>query len=342
MTQQDELIWHEKLTSLFPRHPSQLNKVNEADAEIVFLEQNRSILAITTDIICEEIQTGIYKDPFLMGWMSVVVNISDLCAVGAIPKFLTLNEVFQKDTEEAFITKVQEGIAAACSAFNVSVLGGDTNFADQILLGGTAIGFIPSPDKIVQRKGAQIGDLIYTGSSIGSGNFFAFAALQNLGTAIEYRPYPNIKLSQLMASYANSCIDTSDGLFHALYTLMKVNTIGFSLNENAFSCIPKQLLKHCNRLEISPITLFAGIVGEYELIYTIPQDKNTSFLKEVENHNINVHCIGKVTDANGHLSIISEGQEQPIDLEAIVQAFTISKGDIKAYIHNLKKQLEFQ
>jgi thiamine-monophosphate kinase len=72
-----------KLLSDFRRSPHQLNKPHESDAEIIKL--NDALLAITTDSISEEILTGLYDDPYIIGWMIVTVNMSDLAAVGSSP-----------------------------------------------------------------------------------------------------------------------------------------------------------------------------------------------------------------------------------------------------------------
>jgi len=67
----DQIVENNLINSLitnFPRSEHQINKVHETDAELLTLG-NRSVLAITTDSIAEEIETGLYKDPYLTGWM---------------------------------------------------------------------------------------------------------------------------------------------------------------------------------------------------------------------------------------------------------------------------------
>lgn len=88
-----------RLTSSFQRSPQQINHLNESDSELLRLD-NDSILAITTDCIVEEIETGLYDDPYLIGWMLVVVNLSDLAAVGARPLGLGrfAGSIFSRDT----------------------------------------------------------------------------------------------------------------------------------------------------------------------------------------------------------------------------------------------------
>ena len=84
------------LISEFERSPLQLNKPHESDSEIVLLNENTKI-AVTTDSISEEISTGFYDDPYLIGWMIVTVNMSDLAAVGATPIGILISEIIPKD-----------------------------------------------------------------------------------------------------------------------------------------------------------------------------------------------------------------------------------------------------
>ena len=61
-----------------------------------------SILAITTDSIVEEIRLGLYDDPYLIGWMIVMVNLSDLAAVGADPLGILISEIFPNNLDDIF------------------------------------------------------------------------------------------------------------------------------------------------------------------------------------------------------------------------------------------------
>ena len=71
-------------------------------------------LAVTTDSIVEEIEMGIYKDPYLIGWMTVMVNMSDLAAVAAAPVGILISEIITDFLDESFKTKLHEGINDAC------------------------------------------------------------------------------------------------------------------------------------------------------------------------------------------------------------------------------------
>jgi thiamine-monophosphate kinase len=98
MYQLNEILENKIIDNLiagFERSPDQLNKPHESDAEIMQLGTLK--LAVTTDSISEEISTGLYEEPYLIGWMIVTVNMSDLTAVGATPIGILISEIIPKD-----------------------------------------------------------------------------------------------------------------------------------------------------------------------------------------------------------------------------------------------------
>ncbi len=161
----------------FRRAPGQVNQLLESDAELVRLPDG-SLLAATTDCIAEEISTGLYSDPAHIGWMTVVVNLSDLAAVGAKPLGLLLSESLPADFPDEKLRAVQRGISDACEATGVFVLGGDTNDSKEWQMGGTAFGLIPRGGPVVMRKGASAGDALYCSGPMGLGSAYAFEVLK--------------------------------------------------------------------------------------------------------------------------------------------------------------------
>ena len=99
-----------RLIRHFRRGPNQLNLPHQSDAEIVKIPGTDTLLAITTDTIVEEIDYGLYSDPWLQGYMTVLVNISDLAAVGAKPIGILLNQTFPERSIDEYLEKLQTGI----------------------------------------------------------------------------------------------------------------------------------------------------------------------------------------------------------------------------------------
>ena len=130
----------ERLTKRFRRSPLQINRLQESDAEIIRLgNAEGACLAATTDSIAEEIGMGLYTDPYLIGWMTVMVNMSDLAAVGARPLGILIAEILPPNLTEEWISRLQQGIEESCRACDSFVLGGDTNAGAQLSLTGCAI-----------------------------------------------------------------------------------------------------------------------------------------------------------------------------------------------------------
>ena len=174
------------LTKSFNRSPLQLNKVHETDAEIILLENSPYDLAVTIDTISEEIKSGLYTDPYQIGWMSVMLNMSDLAAVGAVPMGIVISQILPKDISSEFLDKLQKGINDACLKCGTFVLGGDTNFGDDLIISGCAIGTIEK-GKYLKRIGCNAGDKIYVTGKIGRGNAYAFQKLFSDKTEKSFR-----------------------------------------------------------------------------------------------------------------------------------------------------------
>ncbi len=264
-----ELAMIESLTRHFTRSPRQLNGLQESDAELVRLG-NELILAVTTDTIAEEITAGLYADPWLAGWMTVMANFSDIAAVGAEPLGILIAETIPGGTDPTAISRMQEGIHDACTTCGTWVLGGDTNTGDRLQLTGTAVGVI-SGGTALTRRGIRPGDSIYCSGPLGGGNAFAAAVLSGASTRPSYIPTARLHEGRALRSVATACMDTSDGLLATLDQLGRVNSIGFELQPDWEAFLGTGALS-CARAMGLPAWLFlAGPHGEFELVFSAPE-----------------------------------------------------------------------
>jgi len=288
----------ENLAKIFTRAPYQKNGLHQSDAELLELPGTNITLAITMDSIVEEIETGLYSDPYLLGWMTVMTNASDLAAVGAKPLGLLINETFSRDTEEFFKNKIQSGIEAACFDCGMYVLGGDTNVSSQMEITGCAIGYIENT-KPITRKGCKPGDSLFVSGNVGIGNAFAIKQLNNSNPdtfSLNYQPQSRLTEGQLLRCFATSCMDTSDGFFAALDQLMRLNKVGFRLESRLTSFIHQDAITCCESLNLPLWLMLAGHHGEYELVFTIPKEKENHFLEEANKINWQPILIGSVQE----------------------------------------------
>ena len=174
----------------------QQNALHESDAELIKLPGTNITLAITMDSIVEEIEAGLYTDPYLIGWMTVMVNASDLAAVGAEPLGILINETLLSDNNDNFNSKLQRGIEDACCECNMHILGGDINFSTRMEMTGCALGFIKE-DQPMTRLGCEPGDYLFISDKPGMGSAFALKQLQNNDlleqTALTYQPKSHLQ-----------------------------------------------------------------------------------------------------------------------------------------------------
>lgn len=331
------------LARAFRRSPHQLNARHESDAEIVRVPGTQVVLAVTTDDIAEEIESGLYRDPYLIGWMTVLINASDLAAVGSRPLGLLLNETLPQEAAADFLAALQRGIRDASEACGVPVLGGDTNFGPRLHVGATAIGIVDSA-RPLSRRGCEPGDVLFASGPLGLGTAFALLQLLNGHAAtapksvippsereaVEFLPHPRLAEGRVLGSVASACMDTSDGAIATLDELMRVNALGFRVEQ------PIEQYLHHGALRIAlgaglPVwMMLAGPHGEFELLFTVRPNRVATLEREARRIGWQPLRLGRATREAG-LRLRLEDSERAIDATRVRDLFGECGGDAEAY-----------
>lgn len=333
--QENSLI--ERLTQGFGRSALQLNGLNESDAELIRLPGTDVVLAVTTDAIVEEIQAGLYSDPYLLGWMTVMVNASDLAAVGAEPIGILLNETLTDGLGEAFVSRIQQGIEDACVACDLAVLGGDTNFSRQMQMAASALGIVPDGIALT-RLGATPGDTLFASGPLGLGTAFALCQLapgnvSDLPT-LNYQPTARLREGRLLRGLASCCMDTSDGVLATLDQLMRCNDVGFVIELPAEDFLHSDANRISQATGIPPWMMLAGPHGEFELLFTMPADRLDDLVSEAAAHGWAPIRLGRVVAKPG-ISLPLGGKLALLDTGRIRNLFAEANGDIEKYLSGL-------
>lgn len=328
----------QKLTGHFHRSPLQINQLQESDAEIIQLSlEPLTRLALTTDSIAEEISLGLYDDPYLIGWMAVMVNMSDLAAVGAEPLGLLTAEVLPHDYPSEALSRLQEGIHDACTACSTYILGGDTNAGERLVITGCAVGKIIQ-NQGLSRMGCSAGDLLYTTNVLGVGNAFALSRIMNLeaitGKRVNYHPRARLTEGQTLCGLASACMDTSDGVISTLDQLMRLNNVGFALEENWESLLHPEAKELALTAGIPPWLMLAGQHGEFELVFTVPQHLESCLLDPAKIKGWLPLRLGKVVEEPA-VSIPLYGERIRLDTARIRNLPNEVNGAVDAYIKQL-------
>jgi len=351
-----------RLAAGLPRSPWQLNGLHESDAELLRLPGSDLVLALTTDALAEEIATGLYADPWLMGWMLVTVNASDLAAVGADPLGLLICETLPPDADAGWIAALQRGIADAAVAHGLPVLGGDTNAGATPHLAATAVGVVNG--RPLTRCGARAGDILYASGPLGMGGAFALSQLAGrrphvaLATdgaegllqqdptnvegndgrapAVTFRPTARLREGALLRAVASACMDTSDGAIATMDELMTLNGVGLRIEPPVEAWTDPAALAVARAFGIPPWMLHAGPHGEFELLFTVPPRGVEELRRAAHAAGWQPVHLGFVTAEPG-LRAPHAGGLLALDTTAIRNLFEQCGGEVKEYAKRLSR-----
>ncbi len=331
---ENQTITH--LAQQYTRAPFQINKLHESDAELIMLDgDDTKYLAVSIDTVADEISEGLYRNPFTMGWVTVMASFSDLAAVGADPIGIVTAVSLETSRDKLFCSNIARGMEKACRQLGTFILGGDLNRTQSISLTGCAIGAVPR-EKALTRIGCQKGDVIFLSNHVGSGNALGLARKTHLPEDVfpetEYRPIARIKESRVIRKYASCCMDTSDGLFITIDQLIRLNNLGFSIKADWESVLKKEVFQLCTKMNIPYWFMAAGIHGEFELVFTVPANNAASFLAEAYSMDFFPISLGKTTNAPDFEIRQDAGNSPKIDMAPLRNLWDKQAGDIRHII----------
>lgn len=317
----------------FIRAPHQINRSHESDAELIELEGNGSrLLAVSIDSVSEEVAFGLYRNPFTLGWITVMASFSDLAAVGAEPLGMVVAVAIESERSREFREAIAKGVSAACQELGVFVLGGDTNTSPALSLTGCALGLVDKKHKML-RRGCRAGDVVFLSGQAGKGNALGLVRLSGLAEGYfseeSYRPIARLQEGRLIREYATCCMDTSDGLLITLDQLMRVNKLGFQINAGWENILAPEVVELCRKTKVPFWFMAAGIHGEFELVFTVPSGKIEAFMKDSKNRNFHPIQLGRVQHSPDLKLAFPSGEAVVIDMAPLRNLWANPVGDMR-------------
>ena len=226
-----------------------------------------------------------------LGYKSVVVNLSDIYAMNAIPTQIIIGLGISNRFSLEALDEFYEGVYAACTAYDVDLVGGDTTTSQKgFIISVTAIGEV-APDKFVKRSTAKNGDLLCVTGHLGGayvGLLFMerekkiFVESPGVQPDLEGETYVIGKLlkpearKDIIEFFAKSEIvptammDISDGLSSEILHICKQSHLGCVLYEEKIP-IADEMKTAAYKFEIDPTACALSGGEDYELLFTIPQ-----------------------------------------------------------------------
>lgn len=291
------------------------------DCAIIQFDNRQTV--ITTDMLVEGIHFDLVFTPLKhLGYKAVVVNLSDVYAMNAIPRQITVSlAISSKYTLDA-IEELYSGIRLACELYGVDIVGGDTTSSlSGLVISITAIGEAEK-EKIAYRAGAKENDLLVVSGDLG-GAYMGLTLLQrekevwkdnpNMQPDLDgndyvlerqIKPEARKDIIQLLAQMQlvpTSMIDISDGLASEIYHLCKASKVGCNLYEEKIPIDP-MTYKTARDFNLDPTVCALSGGEDYELLFTISQ---SDFDKIKGNPNLTV--IGHMTEEVTGVNLITSG-----------------------------------
>jgi thiamine monophosphate kinase len=278
----------QNLTAKMNRHPAQLNSLFASDSELLQISKKK-FLSISTDGLAVEYEDAIYTEPEVLGWISVVMSLSDVACSGAQPTGLVLSVNWAKKMKPAFQKKFFQGVQASLEHHKTYLLGGDTGSSSQFSVVTTALAH--GTGEPLQRK-IMPGDSLACLTPFGLHAAYAFDFLMKTNFVEQKHLKPKIPFHQMrkMKFYLRGAIDNSDGLISTMAILSDLNQISFEMNLAEMIYHP-MALRFCRRQKISPCALAWAELGGYELIVVVSQDHKKEFLKRFPESVLFAHAV---------------------------------------------------
>ena len=235
-----------------------------------------------------------------LAYKALAVNLSDMAAMGAIPRWVLLS-VALPSLQSEWLRAFCDTLFAVCADYGLTLIGGDTT-KGKLAINVTIMGELPQ-GQALRRDAAQVGDDVWVSGQLG----LAAAALQHLQgkcvlpahcfTVCEQallRPTPRVALGQALLPFAHAAQDVSDGLAQDLGHIAQASAVGAVIEADKLPTLPA--LRACLP-QWAELALTGG--DDYELVFTAAPQQRANIVAIGQKLNVPVQCIGSITQQTG-------------------------------------------
>lgn len=230
-TKYDEFALIQRLCQNIPTPTTSDSNLGPGDDSALLNVPEGQQLVVSTDTLNVDVHFFADADPYTIGHKSLAVNLSDLAAMGALPKWVTMNLSLPANMLErmTWLNNFSAGFGALAKSYGVELVGGDVT-RGPLMITVTALGLVPN-DQALLRSTAHEGDLIIVSGNLGT----AAAALHLIQSGSKpsvswleslQQPEPRVDLGLALRGTANSMIDISDGLLADLKHILDASSLG--------------------------------------------------------------------------------------------------------------------
>ena len=280
------------------------------DAALVNTAGTQS-LAISVDTLIEGVHFPATTDPYDIGWKSLAVNLSDMAAMGAKPRWATL-ALTLPNVDESWLKKFSQGFSDLATQYDVQLIGGDTTRGTLSISVQIMGGVIDSA--ALKRDRACAGDAVYVTGFLGD----AALGLKSLNETLPLsrmdkdnllialnRPIPRVNEALQLSPYVNAAIDISDGLAADLLHVLKASNVAGVVDVNYLPV--SELYGNCHSgKHFYDLALCGG--DDYELCFTVSKKHEKKLLQVADKFSLKCTRIGEVVEGTG-LTLVRGAEE---------------------------------
>ena len=294
----------QRVKNVFESHSSDV-KISIGDDAAVFKSHADLWMVITTDALVEGVHFDLSYTPLKsLGWKLMAVNISDIAAMGAIPRTGVISLAIPAAWTSKKIDLLSQGIAACCSRYNCEVIGGDTVRSQNSAFLSAAVTGEVEPKYCATRSAAESGDLICVTGVLGR----ALAGFRILSSSLQKKrrekavdhflyPEPRVQEARILVKEVgiNALIDISDGLAAEIHHLCTSSNKGCLIYGDKIP-IAGELETGLSENDETPLFSVLQSGEEYELLFTITEGNFKILEKKDIFKNGLISVIGTVRD----------------------------------------------
>jgi thiamine-monophosphate kinase len=274
-----------------------------------------NVLVVSTDMLVSGTHFFPDADPFLLGHKTLAVNLSDMAAMGALPRWATL-AITLPEADEVWLERFSAGFFALAQQHGVELVGGDTT-RGPLNLCVTIMGEVPKGTALL-RSGAQAGDEVWVSGQLGDAAL-ALAHLQGNTVLPEaelavcaralHQPQPRVALGLALRGVASSAIDISDGLLADLGHILDASKVGAQID---LMKLPVSLPVSENYGRSLGIQCALAGGDDYELCFSAPVMRHAEIMNIGARLGLPLTCIGEIVAGQG--CIVRDAAGKPLKL----------------------------
>jgi len=210
-----------------------------------------------------------------IGMKAIEINVSDIAAMGAIPKYVLVSIALPKNLDVEFVDELYKGMWTTCNKYNIEIIGGNMTHCDKIIISITLTGEVDNKN-LCLRSGAKPGDFIFVSGHLGNGRAGLRLFQKGIVGFEEIRkqylePKAQLKTALNIASFVNSMIDISDGLAPEIKHICDESKCGAIIHKDKVP-VSNEVRAVARRLgdDEYDYALYGG--EDFELLYTASSD----------------------------------------------------------------------